>query len=100
VLELIFLESFLEIPAELLTTIIPIPYQCLFVCKNNHKIRMLQLITLLGDDLCREGDPMLNGNGLKESDQFCSPRGAHVGGFFSVNPDVQSVWSFNEKETT
>jgi hypothetical protein len=23
---------------------------------------------------------MLNGNGLKERDQFCSPRGTHVGG--------------------
>ncbi|TVU27359.1 hypothetical protein EJB05_29964 [Eragrostis curvula] len=49
----------------------------------------------------KEEEPLLNGNGLKESDQFCSPRGAHVGGgFFSANPDVQSVWSFNEKETT
>jgi hypothetical protein len=65
------------------------------------KIRMVQLITLLGYDLCREGDPMLNGNGLKESDEFCSPRGAHVGGgCFSVNPVVQPVWSLNEKETT
>ncbi|KAK3139176.1 hypothetical protein QOZ80_5AG0379040 [Eleusine coracana subsp. coracana] len=45
-------------------------------------------------------DPMLNGNGAKESDQFCSPRGVHVGGaFFSSNPDVQSMWSFNEKDT-
>jgi hypothetical protein len=43
---------------------------------------------------------MLNGNGLKERDQFCSPRGTHVGGgLFSANSDVQSMWSFNEKET-
>lgn len=61
---------------------------------------MVQLITLLGHDLCRE-DPMPNGYEPKESDQFCSPKGAHVGGgFFSANPDVQPVWSVNEKETT
>ncbi|KAK3118228.1 hypothetical protein QOZ80_9BG0695970 [Eleusine coracana subsp. coracana] len=46
-------------------------------------------------------DPMLNGNGPKENDQFCSPRGVHVGGgFLASDPDVQSMWSFNEKETT
>ncbi|GJN07169.1 hypothetical protein PR202_ga24974 [Eleusine coracana subsp. coracana] len=65
-----------------------------------NKIGMVHLITLLGHDLCRE-DPMLNGNGTKENDQFCSPRGVHAGGgFFASDPDVQSMWSFNEKETT
>ena len=40
-------------------------------------------------------------NGGQEAGQFFSPSGGHVGGgLFSTNPDVQSVWSFNEKETT
>lgn len=40
-------------------------------------------------------------NGPQEASKICSPTGAHVGGgFFSTNPDVQSVWSFNQKETT
>lgn len=40
-------------------------------------------------------------NGPQEASKICSSTGAHVGGgFFSTNPDVQSVWSFNQKETT
>uniref|UniRef100_J3N5G8 Uncharacterized protein n=1 Tax=Oryza brachyantha TaxID=4533 RepID=J3N5G8_ORYBR len=40
-------------------------------------------------------------NGTQEASKICSPTAAPVGsGFFSTNPDVQSVWSFNQKETT
>ncbi|KAL6653451.1 hypothetical protein ACP70R_009029 [Stipagrostis hirtigluma subsp. patula] len=40
-------------------------------------------------------------NGTQEAGHISSPPGAHVGGgLFSSNPDVQSVWSFNETETT
>ncbi|KAL6870584.1 hypothetical protein ACP4OV_014432 [Aristida adscensionis] len=40
-------------------------------------------------------------NGTQEVGHISSPSGAHVGGgLFSSNPDVQSVWSFNETETT
>ncbi|XP_062202319.1 stress response protein nst1-like [Phragmites australis] len=40
-------------------------------------------------------------NGTQETGHISSPSGRHVGGgLFSANPDVQSVWSFDEKETT
>ncbi|KAG2622661.1 hypothetical protein PVAP13_3KG043700 [Panicum virgatum] len=41
-------------------------------------------------------------NGTQEAKHISSPPCAHVGGgglFSSTSPDVQSVWSFNEKET-
>ncbi|KAG2555602.1 stress response protein nst1-like isoform X1 [Panicum virgatum] len=41
-------------------------------------------------------------NGAQEATRISSPPCAHVGGgglFSSTSPDVQSVWSFNEKET-
>ncbi|KAF8706974.1 hypothetical protein HU200_030500 [Digitaria exilis] len=41
-------------------------------------------------------------NGAQEAKHISSPPCAHVGGgglFSSTSPDVQSVWSFNEKET-
>ncbi|WVZ88283.1 hypothetical protein U9M48_034819 [Paspalum notatum var. saurae] len=46
-------------------------------------------------------DLVLNG-GQEGGGHILSPSGAHVGGvglFSSTSPDVQSVWSFNEKET-
>ncbi|XP_062182921.1 uncharacterized protein LOC133887029 isoform X2 [Phragmites australis] len=39
-------------------------------------------------------------DGTQEGGHISSPSGSHVGGgLFSCNPDVQLVWSFNEKET-
>ena len=35
-------------------------------------------------------------NGLQVASQISSPTGVHAG-LFPTNPDVQSVWSFDEK---
>ncbi|XP_008792199.2 stress response protein nst1-like [Phoenix dactylifera] len=37
-------------------------------------------------------------NGPQEAGNL-TPATPHIGGLFSTNPDVQSVWSFNQKET-
>lgn len=46
-------------------------------------------------DVCRSEWTL---NGPQEAGNS-TPAMPHIGGLFSANPDVQSVWSFNQKET-